>query len=266
MSLYIASLNSGSNGNCYYVGNLRDAVLIDAGISCREAENRIARLGLSFDRIRAVFISHEHTDHTGGVELIARRYRIPVYISPVSYRQSRLNLDENLRKPVSAYEPITIGELLVNPFPKRHDSFDSYSFTITGSGVTVGILTDIGSVCEHVIQNFRLCNAAFLEANYDEEMLTKGSYPQFLKNRIRGDYGHLSNCQALDLFTEHKPDFMSHLVLSHLSRDNNNPDLVHGLFSEHAGGVRISVASRYEESAVYRIDGAAAVDQPGRLF
>jgi hypothetical protein len=104
-----------------------------------------------------------------------------------------------------------------------------------------------------VIKHFQQCHAAFLEANYDEQMLEEGNYPFYLKSRIRGGKGHLSNKQALQLFTTHKPAFMSHLLLSHLSKNNNCPKLVHELFNKHAGDVKMVVASRYEETAVYHI-------------
>jgi phosphoribosyl 1,2-cyclic phosphodiesterase len=104
-----------------------------------------------------------------------------------------------------------------------------------------------------LIRHFQSCHAAFLETNYDETMLEQGRYPYFLKNRIRGGKGHLSNSQALELFTAHKPAFMSHLFLSHLSKDNNNPDMVQELFRQHANGTEIVVASRYTETAVYTI-------------
>ncbi len=255
MPLYITSLNSGSNGNCYYVGSENDAVFIDAGISCRETENRMARLGLSMDRIRAIFLSHEHSDHTGGAEVLSRRYGIPVFMSMAGYRNSRINIEEEFLIPLAVYSPVQFGDLVINAFPKMHDALDPHSFTVSGKGITVGILTDIGSVCEHVINNFRLCHAAFLEANYDEVMLEEGNYPPFLKKRIRGDHGHLSNRQALELFTGQRSPFMSHLLLSHLSRDNNSPNRVLDLFMKHAGGTRIAIASRYEESAVYCING-----------
>ena len=264
MSLNITSLNSGSNGNCYYIGNHREAVLIDAGISCRETENRIARLGLSFNKIKAVFITHEHNDHMRGVEVIARKYKIPVYITALTYKNSKLTLDENLIKTFDAFGPVHIGELSVKAFQKLHDAREPHSFTVTGNGITIGIFTDIGFACEHVIQNFSLCHAAFLEANYDDVMLEEGRYPVFLKNRIRGEKGHLSNHQALELFTSHKPPFMSHLLLSHLSEHNNSPHLVQGLFMKHAGGTNIKIASRYEESEVYCILGADAADQFGK--
>lgn len=259
MPLYIASLNSGSNGNCYYIGNQREAVLIDAGISCRETERRMARSGLSFDQVRAIFISHEHTDHTYGADVISRRYGLPVYFSGATYENSRLKPRESLVMPLSAYSPVTVGGLVVTAFPKQHDAAEPFSFTVTGGGITIGIFTDIGAPCEHVIQNFGLCHAAFLEANYDEDMLEEGRYPRFLKNRISGDHGHLSNRQALELFTGYKPPFMTHLFLSHLSKDNNSPEMVLDLFVKYAAGTRIAIASRYEESRVYCITGDGAV-------
>jgi phosphoribosyl 1,2-cyclic phosphodiesterase len=262
MPLYIASLNSGSNGNCYYIGNHRDAVLVDAGISCRDTALRLSRLGLNMNRVKAVFISHEHTDHTRGVEVLARRYGLPVYITEATYRNSRLNLEDDRVMPFRAYDAITVGGLSVTAFPKRHDATDPHSFIVSGEGATVGILTDIGSICEDVIRNFRQCHAAFLEANYDEEMLEKGRYPQFLKNRIRSDHGHLSNDQALQLFREHKPSFMTHLLLSHLSQDNNDPELVRGLFAMHAGETHVSIASRHGESEVYHITGSGEKGEP----
>jgi phosphoribosyl 1,2-cyclic phosphodiesterase len=255
MSLYISSLNSGSNGNCYYVGNKRDAILVDAGISCRETENRMGRLGLHFGKIRAIFISHEHSDHIRGVEVISRKYRLPVYITANTLAKSRLILDSHLVRPFSANVPIHIGGLIVNAFTKRHDAADPHSFTISDQGITVGVLTDIGSVGENIVRNFTHCNAAFLEANYDEKMLEEGHYPLFLKRRIRGNDGHLSNYQALELFNNHKPPFMSHLVLSHLSEHNNSPKLVQDLFNRHAQGTHIAVASRYLESEVFCISG-----------
>ncbi|MEI8048991.1 MAG: MBL fold metallo-hydrolase [Bacteroidota bacterium] len=260
MSLIIASLNSGSNGNCYYIGNRQEAVLVDAGLTCRETENRLSNLGLVFQKIKAVFITHEHTDHTRGVEVIARKYKIPVYISVGTYNKSKLQIQGDLLRHFEAYAPVHFGALSVNAFPKLHDASDPHSFTVTGNGVTIGVLTDLGSVCEHVIQNFGKCHAAFLEANYDDEMLDKGHYPLFLKDRIRSDHGHLSNHQSLELFTTHKSEFMSHLLLSHLSQDNNNPRLVEDLFVRHAGNTRIAIASRHKESRVYHITGEMSVN------
>lgn len=255
MYLYLSSLNSGSNGNCYYIGNDHDAVLIDGGISCRETERRMARLGLSIPKVRAIFISHEHTDHTRGVEVLSRKYRIPVYITCLTLRNSRISLDPQLVKTFTAHEPVPIGSLTVNSFPKQHDGIDPHSFTVTFHGITAGVFTDIGAPCEQLIHHVSHCHAAFLEANYDETMLEEGHYPVYLKRRIRGDKGHLSNLQALEIFKNHRSPFMKLLVLSHLSAQNNHPQVVHDLFAPYTNGTHIAIASRYEETEVFCISG-----------
>ncbi len=253
MSLYIASLNSGSNGNCYYIGNEDEAVFVDVGISCKEIEKRMLRLGLSIKKIKAVFISHEHTDHILGLEVFSKKYELPVYITEATLQYGNIRLEKHLTFSFRPHEAVTIGALSIMPFPKQHDANDPHSFTITGNGVTIGVFTDIGACCSHVNNYFSKCNAAFLEANYDEQMLMSGRYPWHLKNRIHGSKGHLSNTQALALFTRYRPSFMTHLLLSHLSKDNNRPELVENIFKENAGNTEIVVASRYKESAVFHI-------------
>ncbi|MBJ6116576.1 MBL fold metallo-hydrolase [Pontibacter sp. BT310] len=253
MQLQITSLNSGSNGNCYYIGNEREAVLVDAGISCLETERRMKRLGLSMRKVKAIFISHEHSDHIRGVSVIARKYEIPVYITPDTQYHGRLSQERFTAIPFMAYEPVKIGELTITAFPKWHDASDPHSFIVNYQDINIGVFTDIGAPCEHVIKHFGMCHAAFLEANYDDGLLDKGRYPYHLKQRIRSNHGHLSNEQALSLFMEHKPSFMSHLLLSHLSKDNNNPMLVQNLFRLNAAGTEVVVASRYQETPIYTI-------------
>ncbi len=252
MSLSFASLNSGSNGNCYYLENEHDAILIDAGISCRETEKRMERLGLAMQKIRAIFVSHEHSDHIRGITVIAKKYRLPVYITNLTLNRSGLNLDSDLIRTFIAHQSVNIGDLVITPFPKFHDASEPHSFTIKCKTFTVGVFTDIGFPCEHVIRYFGECNAAFLEANYDEEMLENGRYPYHLKARIRGKDGHLSNRQALELFSQNGTH-MSHLLLSHLSRDNNDPRLVVELFNQIKCNTKITVASREQESEIYHI-------------
>ena len=251
--LYTCSLNSGSNGNCYYIGNEDEAVLIDAGLSCKEIEKRLKLSNLQIEKIKAVFISHEHSDHIKGIESLANKFKLPVYITPVTYNNGRLNIDNNLIRNFNTIECITIGKLSVNAFSKKHDAGDPHSFTISGNGVTIGVFTDIGQVCSNTIKYFSGCNAVYLESNYDEELLENGNYPYFLKNRIRGGNGHLSNSQALDLFVKFKPSFMSHIFLSHLSKDNNCPNLATQLFKKVSGEVNISVASRHFCTEVFSI-------------
>lgn len=254
MALYITSLNSGSNGNCYYIGNEEDAIFIDAGISCRETETRMKRLNLSMEKVRAVFISHEHSDHIRGLSVLAKKYSLPVYITPATLQYSGLRFTSHVPvMPLNASAIINIGDIAIKAFPKHHDAADPHSFIVSYNNINIGVFTDIGTPCEQLIHHFQQCHAAFLETNYDEEMLDRGRYPFFLKNRIRGGRGHLSNAQALEVFKTHKPSFMSHLLLSHLSKDNNCPELVAGLFREHANGTEIVVASRFNETAVYRV-------------
>lgn len=257
MALSIASLNSGSNGNCYYVGNDREAILVDAGLSGRETDIRLKRLGLIPSKVKAIFISHEHGDHIKGLRSVIKKYKVPVYITNNTHQQCRLRIKEPYLRTFNAFEPIRIGNLCVTAFPKIHDACDPHSFIVSCDRINVGVFTDIGSACKNVVHHFKQCHAAFLEANYDEEMLDKGTYPYALKNRIRGGKGHLSNRQALQLFLEHRPPFMSHLLLSHLSENNNRPEIVQNLFNRCAGKTEIAIASRYEESSVYDIDSSA---------
>ncbi|SFW67565.1 MBL fold metallo-hydrolase [Chitinophaga sancti] len=253
MSLYITSLNSGSNGNCYYIGNDHEAIMVDAGLSCRETERRMHRLGLSMQKVKALFISHEHTDHIKGITILSKKYNLPVYITPATQRSGNLPLAEQQAIPFLPYTPVQIGGLSITAFPKFHDAVEPHSFIISGNEVNIGVFTDIGAPCEHLIRHFQICHAAFLEANYDEVMLENGSYPFHLKRRIRGGHGHLSNKQALELFKAHRPPYMTHLFLSHLSKDNNDPDVVLELFRPHAGDTHVAVASRYQETPVYNI-------------
>lgn len=260
MSLSVCSIASGSNGNCYYVGNETEAVLVDAGISCREIETRMKRSGLSLQKVKAVFVSHEHTDHISGLPQLSKKYKIPVFITQPTLRNCKLRFESSCLNLFAAGDEVVIGSLSITPFSKRHDAADPYSFTISGHGVQVGVITDVGRACDNVVAHFSRCHAAFLEANYDEEMLQNGNYPLFLKNRIRNGEGHLSNREALHLFQQHRSPQLTHLFLSHLSRNNNCPKLVAELFAPAAGSVKTIVTSRYQESAVYRIQALSRLE------
>jgi phosphoribosyl 1,2-cyclic phosphodiesterase len=253
MSLFVASLNSGSNGNCYYVSSQESAVIVDTGLSCRETEKRLKRLGRSLKYVQGVFITHEHGDHIHGLPAIAKKFRIPIYISPGTIAQSRMEIDRSLIRGIPSHEPITVGDIQVTSFLKSHDARDPHSFVVSRNGVRVGVFTDIGHACENVIHYFSQCHAVFLESNYDEDLLEQGRYPYHLKQRIRGDKGHLSNKQALDLFVNHRAPYLSHLFLSHLSEDNNHPRLAMNFFSKDAGNTEIIVAGRKKETRLYHI-------------
>ncbi|HLP14400.1 MAG TPA: MBL fold metallo-hydrolase, partial [Flavobacteriales bacterium] len=197
--------------------------------------------------------SHEHSDHIRGIEVLAKKYHLPVFITPKTFRNSGLRLDGTLLRFIDFNQEILIGDIRVTAFSKIHDAIDPCSFVIRYNQVNVGVITDIGIACENVKKAFTECHAVFLEANYDVKMLEEGRYPWHLKKRIRGGEGHISNDQALELFTNHRHENLSHLLLSHLSKENNEPAMVKALFDAHAGNTAIVVASRYHESAVYTV-------------
>ena len=161
MSLFVSALASGSNGNCYYIGNEKEAVLIDAGVSCREIERRMKRLNLSMQKVRAVFISHEHTDHIRGVFSLVKKHSLPVYITPATLQFSGLKLDKGYTRWFTSSSQIQVGDLKVTAFPKLHDASDPYSFVISYRETKVGVFTDIGMPCHNVTSNFNQCHAVF---------------------------------------------------------------------------------------------------------
>ncbi len=210
--------------------------------------------------VKAIFVSHEHTDHITGIPTLSKKYRLPVYITKATRDNSNIRIEKHLIISFKPGKPVSIGRLSVTAFRKSHDASDPHSFIVSNNRVNIGIFTDIGYPGKELIRYFKQCHAAFLESNYCEDMLENGSYPRFLKKRISGRKGHLSNAQALELFKKHKPKRLTHLILSHLSENNNHPKLVNKLFKQHAGNTRIIVASRYEETEVYCIEpGPVAV-------
>ena len=262
MSLFISSLNSGSNANCYFVGTSKEAVLIDAGLSCRETEKRMLQAGLSMDIVKAIFVSHEHGDHITGLAGLSKKYQLPVYITQATLANCRIPIEPKLVRDFKKNKPVKIGGLSVAPFRKSHDAADPHSFMVSGQGVNIGIITDIGHPCKQVIKYFSQCQAAFLEANYCADMLANGSYPYHLQKRISSDEGHLSNAQALDLFINYRSPDLRLLILSHLSKNNNKPELVDALFNQQAGDTKIVVASRYVATPVFCIEGNALIVPP----
>ena len=253
MPLQIASLNSGSNANCYYVGNGEEGILIDAGLSCRETLKRMQELGLDTKKLRAIFISHEHTDHIYGLAQLHKKLNCAVFISQKTLRNTAIKLKEEAVQHFEADTAIKIGALTILPFSKHHDAADAHSFMVSGAGVHIGVITDIGYACSNVINCFRQSDAVFLEANYCEEMLSNGTYPVALKKRISGNKGHLSNKQAFELFLKHRTKNLQLLLLSHLSQNNNTPEKALALFKNHAQQVQIVVARRDKATEVYEI-------------
>ncbi|MFA6151326.1 MAG: MBL fold metallo-hydrolase [Chitinophagaceae bacterium] len=265
MSLYCASLNSGSNGNCYYVGNETEGILVDIGLTCRETEKRLKSAGIGLDKIKAIFVSHEHGDHIKGVEVFSKKNNIPVYITAKTLKSSRLRLEEKLTVDLNPNSEILINGLRIISFSKFHDAADPCSFLVKGNGISVGVFTDLGNVCSNLIKHFSQCHAAFLEANYDDSLLENGRYPYHLKKRIRGGEGHLSNVQAMELFQNHGGPFLKHLFLSHLSKENNCPEIAKSLFESFNHKTKIYIASRDCHSELYHIRQINEDHQPAIL-
>jgi phosphoribosyl 1,2-cyclic phosphodiesterase len=211
-------------------------------------------LGLDISLVKAIFISHEHADHIAGLRVLSKKFKLPVYITQNTLRNCDLEIEKSLTFSFIHSQPVTIGDLSIIPFIKSHDANDPHSFIVSNNKVHIGVITDIGYACKHVIQHFKLCDAVFLESNYCEQMLENGSYPFHLKRRISSKKGHLSNDQALELFLKHKPESLQLLILSHLSQNNNHPDIVNKLFTQHAGGVKVVIASRHRETELFNIE------------
>ena len=161
MALFVTSLNTGSNGNCFYVGNDNEAILIDAGISCKEIEKRMKRLDLSMYKVKAIFVTHEHTDHISGIPVLSKKYQLPVFITQHTLRDSRMDLQPTLVHSFKSNKSVSIGNLSIFPFRKSHDACDPHSFVVSHDHIKVGVFTDIGYSCREVIQHFQQCHAVF---------------------------------------------------------------------------------------------------------
>lgn len=247
------ALASGSNGNCYYIAKGDDAILIDIGINTKHVLLRMANIGIDPASIKAIFITHEHGDHIRGLSVFAKRYQVPVYITAGSYKGSRLHMPEHLIHTIEPNAKTSIGELTIYGVPKYHDAKEPCSFIVSDGLTNIGIVTDIGKVCDNVKRVIRNADVLLLESNYDEEMLENGRYSYYLKNRIRGGLGHISNKQALAAFLENKTDRLRHLILGHLSGQNNTVELVQNLFEPHCANILFSVATRYQETDLFQI-------------
>lgn len=250
----LCAIASGSNGNCYYIGNEYNAVLIDAGINCKQILYRMAEAGLNPQKVKAVFITHEHSDHLMGARVIAKKLRVPVYITPKTFNSAYRNLQPEHPRFFNPGDTIEAGDFLIHSFLKNHDTPEPCSFRVTCKNTHIGVFTDIGEPCQRVIEHFNLCHAVFLETNYDEDMLWKGPYPWVLKNRIASAKGHLSNRQAFELLHIHAGENLKTVLLSHLSAENNTPETAFGEFAPLNTKFDIYLTSRHRASDVFKIE------------
>jgi len=249
----VAPLASGSRGNCTFVGDHRSGVLIDCGLSTRQVLGRLEAIGLGDARIEAVLITHEHSDHVGGARILDDRLfarhgaRVPFYLS----RGTALGLDQRCTPQrleiVDSGKPFRVGPLVVEPFTIPHDTRDPLAYLVSRGSVTVGIVTDLGRSTRLVESQLARAQVAVLEFNHDLEMLLDGPYPWSLKQRVRGNHGHLSNAQSAEIVRVAATSRLEHLVLAHLSDDNNTPEKAHeaasaALYAAGLRQVRITVA------------------------
>jgi phosphoribosyl 1,2-cyclic phosphodiesterase len=202
-------------------------VLIDAGISMREIARRLAGIGVAPDSIDAVVISHGHSDHVNGVPVACRRLGIPVFATRGTVLEARMKgpVPPELLRCIRSGDSFDIGSLNITCFPVPHDSSEPVGFVISDGSVRMGYATDLGSLTLEVVHAFVGCDAVVLESNHDEEMLLDGPYPAFLKKRVNGPLGHLSNADAMELLRGIAHPGLQYLALAHLSRTNNLPEL-----------------------------------------
>lgn len=219
-----AWLGSGSRGNAALVEADGRCVMLDCGLGLKEAEARLARLGKMAADIDAILVTHEHSDHIGGVARFAARHGIPVRATVGTARGFRPDPPPALEY-ISSHEAFGCGGLEIMPLPVPHDAHEPCQFVFSDGAVRLGIVTDLGHVTAHVIASLRACDAVALECNHDPGMLAAGPYPAHLRRRVGGDLGHLSNAQAAELLASLDTTRLRHVVALHLSEINNTPDL-----------------------------------------
>ena len=221
-----ASIGSGSEGNCLVVEAGGTRVLIDCGFGMRECTARLARIGVEPASISAIFVTHEHSDHIGGVPAFAARHDIGVWLTfgTLTAVASRF---EGLSRVYGfdSHDSLVVGDLEIRPFPVPHDAREPVQFVIGDGDHRLGVVTDLGMSTPHVRASLTGCDALVLECNHDREMLRGGNYPAALKQRICGRFGHLCNDDAAALLASLDVSRLQHVLAAHLSRENNRPEL-----------------------------------------
>lgn len=232
--MQFASLGSGSRGNCTLVETDGTTILVDCGFSMRETERRLQRLSREMRQISAILVTHEHGDHVRGVASLSKKYNIPVWSSRGTAKGAKLEElnDLGLWNCIDIHRNFEINSVQVQPIPVPHDAKEPCQFIFNDGDWRLGILTDTGSITPYIEEQYSACDAFILEANHDEDMLAQGSYPQSLKSRVGGNYGHLNNGQAKDLLNAIDISKLQYLVASHISDKNNTVALARDKMSE----------------------------------
>ena len=222
----MCSIASGSSGNCIYVGSDNSHLLIVTGISKKRIEEGLNKLEIKGDELDGILITHEHSDHIKGLGVFSRMYEIPIYATPgtiagIKESSSLGKMPEGLLHPIKADHPFQLGELDVHPFAISHDANEPSGYRIEQGGKSVAVATDFGKYDDYTVKNLKNLDAILLEANHDIHMLEVGGYPYYLKQRILGDRGHLSNELSGQLLCDILHDNLKHIMLGHLSKENN---------------------------------------------
>lgn len=251
------SIVSGSSGNCTLVCGNNTKILIDCGISGKKVTAYLNDIGIDPCELSSILVTHEHIDHTNGVGIMSRKFDIPILASEGTWEGMDIGkITEENRRIFSKNKSIEIGDIKITPFDIPHDAMQPTGYIIQAEDKKIAVATDIGHITSTVTDSLAGCDAVILEANYDEHMLQTGPYPQNLKSRIAGAKGHLANKDAGALATYLAKNGTKHIMLGHLSNENNSPEIA---FSEVArelefGGMRLgkdvmlSVAPRYDIS------------------
>jgi phosphoribosyl 1,2-cyclic phosphodiesterase len=252
----VISLQSGSNGNCIYVEANGVKLLFDAGISGIQVQDRLAIHDRDAEAVDAVLISHDHIDHSRSMGILHRKFGLPVYATPKTYGAAKryaLGEIEDLRHFQSG-ETVKFGKVVVETIPTPHDAEDGVVFVVDDGKYRLGILTDLGHVFSGLGDVIASLDAVLLESNYDPDMLANGSYPEWLKERISGPEGHISNFEAAELLNTAASKRMQWACLGHLSEENNTPTLALATHRKILGNrMPLFVATRYEASGVMAI-------------
>lgn len=229
--LKFLSLGSGSSGNCYYLTTGNTSILIDAGIGIRVLKKTLKSFDIEIDRIDAVFVTHDHADHIKAVGNLANDYGKSVYSTERVHAGINSNycmtskLTEEHVRIIQKDVPLQLGDMVITPFDVPHDSSDCVGYQVQAGDVVFCLITDAGHVTSIMEEQVSKANYLVLEANHDEDMLMMGTYPAYLKGRIRGDRGHLCNKESARLIAEHATPVLKHVWLCHLSEENNHPEL-----------------------------------------
>ncbi|SCY61531.1 MBL fold metallo-hydrolase [Alkaliphilus peptidifermentans] len=228
MTVRFCSLASGSSGNCHFITDDSENLLVDAGLSGKKIQSKLLEIGIDPCRLTGILISHEHNDHIHSAGILSRRFNIPIYANVGTWRGMEEKLGKLKEEHIKIFETgkiFEVGDFIVTPYSTSHDANDPVGFSLINNGVKISITTDLGYINDEIIEHVRDSNLVVLESNHDEEMLKVGSYPYYLKRRILSNLGHLSNDAAGLAIVDLVRKNVKKVMLAHLSKENNFPEL-----------------------------------------